>query len=144
MGRNVEFRNAEQIDDIIACHAVMLQLRPHLNDVESFVQQVVRQGKRGFVLTAAWRDGQVVGVVGYNLRENLMLGRFVFVDDLVVREEFRSDGVGAQLLDVARAYARELTCSHFVLDTGLDMALAHRFYYRQGLLAHALGFSETL
>jgi hypothetical protein len=26
-----------------------------------------------------------------------------------------------------------------VLDTGLDNALGHRFYYRQGLLALALG-----
>ena len=56
----------------------------------------------------------------------------------------RSDGVGAQLLSAARAYARETSCRHFVLDTGLHMALAQRFYFRQGLLAHAMGFSETL
>jgi len=31
-----------------------------------------------------------------------------------------------------------------VLDTGLHIALAQRFYFRQGLLAHAMGFSETL
>ena len=73
-----------------------------------------------------------------------MHGRFVFVDDLVVHEGFRGDGVGAQLLSLARAYAREMSCRHFVLDTGLHMALAQRFYFRQGLLAHAMGFSETL
>jgi hypothetical protein len=36
------------------------------------------------------------------------------------------------------------SCRHFVLDTGLHMALAQRFYFRQGLLAHSMGFSETL
>ena len=80
----------------------------------------------------------------YRLQENLLYGRFVFVDDLVVQQEFRRDGVGARLLSVARAYARETSCRHFVLDTGLHMALAQRFYFRQGLLAHAMGFSETL
>jgi len=29
-------------------------------------------------------------------------------------------------------------------DIGLHMALAQRFYFRQGLLAHAMGFSEPL
>jgi hypothetical protein len=31
-----------------------------------------------------------------------------------------------------------------VLDTGLDNVFAHRFYYRQGLLARALRFSRDL
>jgi hypothetical protein len=31
-----------------------------------------------------------------------------------------------------------------VLDTGLDNALAHRFYYRQELLAKALRFHMSL
>jgi len=29
-------------------------------------------------------------------------------------------------------------------DIGLHMALAQRFYFRQGLLSHAMGFAETL
>jgi len=73
-----------------------------------------------------------------------MYGRFVYVDDLVVDKTFRSDGVGARLLSMARAYAREMGCRHFALDTGLHMALAQRFYFRQGLLARSMGFSETL
>jgi GNAT superfamily N-acetyltransferase len=144
MGRDIELRSIEQLADIGACHAVMMELRPHLTDADSFIRQVMRQREHGYRLSAAWCDGRIVGVIGYRLQENLLYGRFVFVDDLVVHEEFRRDGVGAQLLHVARAYARETSCRHFVLDTGLHMALAQRFYYRQGLLAHAIGFSETL
>ena len=144
MGRDIELRSIEQLADIGACHAVMMELRPHLKDADSFIRQVMRQREHGYRLSAAWCDGRIVGVIGYRLQENLLYGRFVFVDDLVVHEEFRRDGVGAQLLSVARAYARETSCRHFVLDTGLHMALAQRFYFRQGLLAHAMGFSETL
>ena len=122
----------------------MMELRPHLKDADSFILQVMRQREHGYSLSAAWCDGRVVGVIGYRLQENLLHGRFVFVDDLVVHQDFRGDGVGAQLLSVARAYAREMNCRHFVLDTGLHMALAQRFYFRQGLLTHALGFSEAL
>ncbi len=144
MGREIETKNIEQLADVGACHAVMLQLRPHLEDADSFIRQVMRQREDGYRLSAARCEGRVVGVIGYRLQENLLYGRFVFVDDLVVQEEFRRHGVGAKLLAVARAYARETGCRQFVLDTGLHMALAQRFYYRQGLLAHAMGFSEAL
>jgi GNAT superfamily N-acetyltransferase len=73
-----------------------------------------------------------------------LYGRFVYVDDLVVQRDFRSTGLGAQLLSVTRSYARESGCRHLVLDTGLHKALAQRFYFRQGLLAHAMGFSEPI
>ena len=144
MGRYVEVRSIEQLTDIRACHAVVMELRPHLTDTDSFVRQVMRQREQGFRLSAAWCDGRIAGVIGYRLQENLLYGRFVYVDDLVVHQKYRNDGIGAKLLSVARAYARELNCGHFVLDTGLHKALAQRFYFRQGLLAHTIGFSETL
>lgn len=144
MRPDIEVRSIEQFADIGACHAVMLELRPHLKDIDSFIQQVMRQREQGFRLSAAWCDGRIVGVIGYRFQENLLYGRFVFVDDLVVQKEFRSEGVGAQLLSAARTYAREIGCRHFVLDTGLHMARAQRFYFSQGLLAHAMGFCETL
>lgn len=144
MGRDIELRSVEQLAEIGACHSVMMELRPHLKDAGSFLRQVMRQREHGYRLSAAWHGDRIVGVIGYRFQENLLYGRFVFVDDLVVHQEFRRDGVGARLLSVARAYARETSSRHFVLDTGLHMALAQRFYFRQGLLAHAMGFSETL
>jgi GNAT superfamily N-acetyltransferase len=144
MTPTIETKDIEQLSDVRVCHAVILQLRPHLSDVESFARQVIRQRDDGYRLSAAWCDGRVVGLIGYRLQENLLYGRFVFVDDLVVDEAFRRHGVGAQLLSVARNYARNTDCQQFVLDTGLHMALAQRFYYRQGLLAHAMGFRETV
>jgi GNAT superfamily N-acetyltransferase len=144
MKPDVEVRSIEQPADIGACHAVMLELRPHLKDADSFVQQVLRQRAEGYRLSAAWQDDRIIGLVGYRLQENLLYGRFVFVDDLVVQQAFRSGGVGAQLLSTARAYAQEKSCRYFVLDTGLHMSLAQRFYFRQGLLSHAMGFCEPL
>jgi hypothetical protein len=35
-------------------------------------------------------------------------------------------------------------CAALVLDTGLDNVLAHRFYYRCGMLASALRFAIPL
>jgi ribosomal protein S18 acetylase RimI-like enzyme len=144
MNHQIEIRDIDRQEDLHACYALMLQLRPHLQDSDAFAQQVRRQREQGFRLSGAWQGDQIIGAIGYRLQENLLYGSFVFVDDLIVDEQLRSRGIGALLLDVARAYAQKLHCRQFVLDTGLHMALAQRFYYRQGLLAHAMGFHEEL
>jgi GNAT superfamily N-acetyltransferase len=144
MSHQIDIRTVEQAADIAACHDVMAELRPHLKDVDSFVQQVMRQRERGYRLSAAWSNDRVIGATGYRLQENLLYGSFVFVDDLVVHHDFRSHGIGAQLLSTARDYARQQGCRQFVLDTGLHMPHAQRFYFRQGLLARAMGFTEAL
>jgi hypothetical protein len=42
-------------------HQVMAELRPHMKDVDSFVQQVIRQRGCGYRLSAAWCNGRVIG-----------------------------------------------------------------------------------
>jgi GNAT superfamily N-acetyltransferase len=123
---------------------VMQELRPHLSSTSAFIIRIRRQQQQGYRLLAAVQDGAIAGLAGYRTQENLMYGAFVYVDDLVVTGRFRSAGVGAKLLDAVREQARELGCSHFVLDTGLHMALAQRFYFRQGLLARGMHFVEPL
>ena len=66
------------------------------------------------------------------------------VDDLVCDETERSQGHGARLIERLRAEGRARGCAKLVLDTALDNVRAHRFYYRQGLLALALRFSQPL
>jgi GNAT superfamily N-acetyltransferase len=105
---------------------------------------VARQHAEGYRLLAASDAGSIVGLAGYRTLTNLLYGRFVYVDDLVVDGSLQRGGVGAQLLDAVRQIAREAGCAQFVLDTGLHMPLAQRFYFRNGLLARGMHFVEPL
>lgn len=127
-------------DDMAACFPLMRQLRPHLASKDEFQERTRRQGNQGYRLVAAWRNGLPHGLAGYRLAENLIHGPFLYVDDLIVDAGQRSSGVGARLMDWLKEEARRRGCAKLVLDTGLDNVLAHRFYYRQGLLALALRF----
>lgn len=130
--------------DYRACFDVMRELRPHLTDATAFTAQARRQAGQGYRLLAAWQDGQVKGVAGYRIQENLLYGRFLYVDDLVAASDARRLGVGGQLIDALREEAQRQDCAHFVLDTGLGNALGQRFYFRQGLLARGMHFSQQL
>jgi ribosomal protein S18 acetylase RimI-like enzyme len=141
---DLALRHAETDEEIAACFPVMVQLRPHLADAAELVARVGRQHAAGYCILAAWRDGVPVGLAGYRVEDNLIHGRFVYVDDLVTADGDRGQGIGARLLDAVAAEGSRLGCGRLVLDTALDNVLAHRFYYRQGLLARALRFSRDI
>ncbi len=140
----LELRHADTAAEIAACFPVMLSLRPHLTGPDELVERVTRQREAGYRLLAGWRDGVPVALAGYRVEENLIHGRFIYVDDLVSAESARREGLGARLLDGVAAIGREMGLRRLVLDTAIDNVFAHRFYYRQGLLARALRFSREL
>jgi ribosomal protein S18 acetylase RimI-like enzyme len=138
--------------EVGACYDLMRQLRPHLTSAEEFVERWRRQSADGYRILALWSEqGPNLGpksgpcaLAGYRITENLVHGKFLYVDDLVSDTSERSRGYGARLLDKLKEEGRARGCKKLVLDTGLDNALAHRFYYRQGLLAQALRFNIPL
>ncbi len=144
MRSQIEIKHIESDADLEASFSVMKELRPHLSDPATYAAQIARQRAQGYRLLAAWHDRAIVGLAGYRLQDNLIYGRFIYVDDLVVMASLHRGGLGEGLLQAARQQAVALHCQHFVLDTGLHMALAQRFYFRQGLLAKGMHFVETL
>lgn len=144
MIHSTAFEHLEGPAELAAAFSVMQELRPHLTTSDAFARQVNRQFAQGYRLLAANHGEAPVGLAGYRFVENLIYGRFVYVDDLVVTSRLQRSGVGGELLAQVRRIAQEAGCDHFVLDTGLHMALAQRFYYRQGLLAKGMHFVESL
>ena len=140
----ITLREAETDADLRACCDVMRELRPHLDPGDAFVARVRRQQRDGYHLLAAWSDRGVEGLAGWRVQENLIRGRFCYVDDLVVHAEARRGGVGARLLDGVAKTARSLGLPHLVLDTGLDNLFGQRFYFRYGMLPAALRFAMQL
>jgi GNAT superfamily N-acetyltransferase len=128
MDETLTIKNVDTKDAVERCFPVMSKLRPHL-EPKGFVEQVLRQmSEGGYALLLADVNGIVAGVAGYRLLENLAWGRFLYIDDLVTDEKWRSQGVGAALFDYLVEAARENNCSQLHLDSGVQRHGAHRFY----------------
>jgi ribosomal protein S18 acetylase RimI-like enzyme len=141
---NEAIRPARTQADLHACFSVMHALRPHLTGPEEMTERVLRQFDHGYHLLAAWSENQVIGAAGYRMQENLIRGRFCYVDDLVVAAAHRRNGLGARLLDAVAEKARADGCTRLTLDTALDNFLGQRFYFRYGMLPASLRFGRQL
>jgi GNAT superfamily N-acetyltransferase len=141
---SIRLHHAESEAHLRAAFPVMRILRPHLTDIEQYVAQIGRQSAQGYRMLLAWREDAAIGLAGYRLQENTVYGRFLYVDDLVVHADARGAGIGASLLRALKEEARARQCRRLVLDTGLAMALAQRFYFSQDLLATGMHFTYIL
>ena len=137
-------RHAETDDDLRACWPVMQQLRPHLESADDFITRVHRQRTQGYRLLAAWQGNTAVALAGYRLQENLVYGRFLYLDDLVADASARGAQWGARLIEAMAHTASEAGCVELVLETGLSNARAQRFYFREGLFTSAIRFSRDI
>lgn len=137
-------QHAETDADVAACFLVMQQLRPHLSKPEELIARVAIQRQQGYRLLAL-RDGdRPVALAGYRLLDNLIHGRFLYVDDLVTDAGERGHGHGERLIDALRETGRREQCAQLMLDTALSNVFAQRFYFRVGLLPRALHFGGAL
>jgi ribosomal protein S18 acetylase RimI-like enzyme len=140
----IDIRRARTEAELAACFPVLHELRPHLTGPPEMIERVLRQFDQDYRLLAAWSGDTVVGAAGYRMQENLIRGRFCYVDDLVVAEPHRRNRLGAQLLDAVAEQARAAGCRRLTLDTSLDNLLGQRFYFRYGMLPASLRFAIQL
>lgn len=128
-----------------AVYPLVAQLRPHLTDVDTFLARWVRQTEAGYQIVALYAsEERPAALAGYRVQENLVHGRFLYVDDLVTDGKVRSKGYGDHLMRYLKEHAHRLGCSKLIVDTPLSNALGHRFYFRCGLLATSLRFAVPI
>ena len=125
--------SASTPEQIEQCYSVMRDLRPHL-ELEAFMQQVQRQQRSdGYRLIFAQEETEIRAAAGYRISENLAWGRYLYVDDLVVRATDHGSGYGSALFDWLAAEGKREECEQLHLDSGVQRFIAHRFYLHKGM-----------
>jgi GNAT superfamily N-acetyltransferase len=97
------------------------------------------------VVLVAEVNGELVGLcTAYDDIESVRYGRRVWIEDLAVHPAQRSLGIGKQLLEEARRWAKDRGATHLELDSAQARTDAHRFYMREGSQAPSLSFRWVL
>jgi len=129
-------------DWLARAEPVHRQLRPQLPaDYAGRMRQIFAGGAR---LLIAVEDERVLGVALWRLIENTADGQRLYVDDLVTDETQRSRGVGKLLLQHLEQHAQDSGCSALTLDSGVQRASAHHFYFREGMHISSFCFKKKL
>lgn len=80
-------------------------------------------------------DGLIVGKMELFHAWKSTYGRFALIRRFVVRDGYRGQGVGRQLLEAATAQAQEAGCAFLELTVDVTNPQAHAFYAAEGFIA---------
>ena len=118
-------------------------LYPHFTQAayEAMLPDLLSEGYRQLM---ACIDGEVVGVAGFSRITRLYIGKVMRINDFVLIEEYRSQGIGKKLLHYIESEAQKSQCSALVLDTSIERKEAHKFYERHGFEVRAHHYIKRL
>lgn len=90
-------------------------------------------------------EGEVcVGICGFWLGTKLWCGKYLELDNIVVRASHRSKGVGAVVVECLTQKGIEEGCSMLALDSYTDNFAAHKFFYLHGFVPRGFHFIKKL
>ena len=113
------------------------QMGPDSDLIEEYVLHYLTGTDRGILL--AQRGEQVVGLLSYSVRADLYhAGNSVLIEELVVEQGCRGDGIGGSLMNVLLERLPGLDCKELCLAVMPENEGAVRFYKRHGLVEEAL------
>lgn len=102
------------------------------------------QDKNSYYIVAIENDN-IVGVLTSELQEKLHRDKLqLFIEDLIVEESKRNNGIGSSLLENAINYAKNNNCEVVELTSYKDEIKAHKFYENNGFINHSIKFKMYL
>lgn len=122
---------------------VMRELRS-ARSIEELERLYVEADRGGYHLLALFDGGECRAVAGFRVLTNFVDGRYLYVDDLVTAEAWRSRTYGEQIETRLRELAREAGCEQIRLDSAVHRRRAHRFYFRRGYAIESFNFGLPL
>lgn len=139
---DIEYRELTTTADLAKGFQVLRELRTHIS-FERFLEldNAARRADR-YTVVGAFEAGQCIAVMGYRVLFDLVHGKHLYVDDLVVTERCRSKGVGAALLREAETVAQRMNCDGLRLCTGIENEAGKRFYEREGWELRSVAYKK--
>jgi predicted N-acetyltransferase YhbS len=149
----MRFRDARE-EDFEACQALLRQLWPTPGVAGSEEQRRSAEIRAAFCrllaspdarVVVAEEDGQVVALLDVSFRETLFFGGpAMIIEDLIVDEAHRRQGIGGRLVQLAEDVARRRGCRGIELSSDLPREETHQFWEGLGYRRLAYQFRKQL
>jgi GNAT superfamily N-acetyltransferase len=128
---------------LAAVYPVMHELRDQLSE-QQFNEIYETGHPEGYRVVGLFDGDDCRACAGYRILTSFVSGRYLYVDDLVTAEKWRSHGYGRLLNKYLAELARNEDCSSVELDSHTRRRDAHRFYFRERYAIGAFHFIRPL
>jgi len=111
---------------------------------KNFDFRLKKMRAQGYRCIAYVEKGAYIGLCGFWQGTRFWCGDFIDLDNVVVDEKIRKQGIGKKMLDWVEKEAKRLKCDQLGLDCYTSYHDAHRFYFREGYIIKGYHFTKAL
>jgi GNAT superfamily N-acetyltransferase len=131
-------------EDIDKAYPILHQLRDHLTK-EDFAERYRETFEASaYRIIGVWVGDELRAIAGFRFILNMAVGNALYIDDLVVSSDYRSNGYGAVLVKYLEGVAIAIGVDAIRLDSAVHRLDAHRFYEREGFYFYSKHFGREL
>lgn len=126
---------ARDIEDILI---LAKQLNPHISIEELTARQEEMFKFENYHCFGFIENGKLVGISSGWISVRHYCGKQLELDNVIVNNQIQSKGYGKKFMGLIREWAKENNCKTIELNTYVQNAGSHKFYFNQGF--NILGF----
>lgn len=93
---------------------------------------------------AVFDQDECIAICGIWIGNKLWVGKYLELDNIVVKEAYRSRGVGDLIFKTLEQKAHQENCNMLSLDSYTSNFKAHKFFYNQGYSPKGFHFIKLL
>jgi GNAT superfamily N-acetyltransferase len=94
------------------------------------LEEILTMG--GYECIGVYNSGELVGICGLWVLNKLYVGKHVEPDNVFIKKEYRSSGVGQLMMDFLFQYAKEIGCEGSEVNCYITNEKGQKFWKRQG------------
>lgn len=107
-------------------------------------ERILEMTKQNYECAGIYDGETLIGCSGLWFQTRHYAGRSIEMDHVIVLDAYRSQGIGAKLLDFVYDYAKKKACNWVELNTYVHNFPSHKFYYNHGFVAKGYHFVKEL
>jgi GNAT superfamily N-acetyltransferase len=129
--------------EMLPLQPLLVQLNPNLlpERYELLLDDMLKCGYRMLVL---YDQERPIAVTGIWVATKFYSGRYMELDNVVVDQEYRQQGIGQELCAWAEEIALAEGCEMLMLDAYRENTVAHQFYHKQGYIKRGFHFLKPI
>lgn len=130
-------------EELLMGYSLLKELYPDLTLVE-YEKQLAVMLPHNYSMLAVYEESEIIGISGVWLGHKLWCGKYLELDNVVVAQSRRSQGVGAMMFDYAKKLAKKNACSSIGLDAFTYNHAAHKFFFKEDFIVKGYHFVHVL
>ncbi len=98
--------------------------------LEKRLKDMLQMG--GYECIGVYDNDELIGICGIWILNKLYVGKHIEPDNVFIKKEYRSKGVGQLMIDYLFQYAKDIDCKATELNCYLSNEKGRKFWERQG------------